>query len=127
MLGDAEITPTLAVKDLDAAKKFYGEVLGLEQINEGPAGVTYKSGSGRILVYPSEYAGTNQATYAGWTVSDIEAVVDELKGKGVEFEHYDNLGGPMELQGDLHVAGEFKSAWFKDPSGNILAIDNGGM
>ena len=127
MLGDSDISVTLAVKDIEEAKKFYGETLGLKQEKESAEGVTYRSGNTRILVYPSGYAGTNQATYAGWQVDDIEAVVNDLKSKGVAFEHYPNLMDGMALEGDIHVMGPMKSAWFKDPSGNILALDNGQM
>jgi catechol 2,3-dioxygenase-like lactoylglutathione lyase family enzyme len=126
MLGDATAIPTVAVKDLDAAKKFYGETLGLEQQDENAGGVMYKSGSGGVFVYPSEFAGSNKATYVNWSVSDLEATVADLKSKGVSFEQYDNLPG-MTRDGDIHSMGEFKATWFKDPDGNILAIDNGAM
>ena len=127
MLGDSDAAVTIAVKDVNEAKKFYGETLGLKQEKESPEGVTYRSGNTRILVYPSGYAGTNQATYAGWQVNDIEAVVNDLKSKGVTFEHYPDMMEGMTLEGDVHVMGSMKSAWFKDPSGNILALDNGQM
>jgi catechol 2,3-dioxygenase-like lactoylglutathione lyase family enzyme len=123
MLGDKSVCPTIAVKDIDEAKQFYGEVLGLELVDENPGGVMYRSGSSRMFVYPSEYAGSNQATYAEWSVTDIEAVVEALKAKGVNFEHYEDMP-ETTLEGDLHVMGELKMAWFKDPTGNILAIDN---
>jgi catechol 2,3-dioxygenase-like lactoylglutathione lyase family enzyme len=127
MLGNSNVGVTIAVSDLDAAKRFYGEVLGLEQVNEDPGGVSYKSGNSRVYVYPSDMAGTNKATYAGWSVTDIEAVVEELKAKGVSFEQYDDMPG-VTRQGDIHVMGDsFKAAWFKDPTGNILALDNGEM
>jgi catechol 2,3-dioxygenase-like lactoylglutathione lyase family enzyme len=120
MLNDSTVVAIAAVKDLDEAKKFYGETLGLTQTNENPGGVEYSSGSGRIFVYPSEYAGTNQATTANWKVDDIEAVVNELKSKGVTFEHYDMPG--TTRTDDVHDWGGEKGAWFKDPSGNILAL-----
>jgi catechol 2,3-dioxygenase-like lactoylglutathione lyase family enzyme len=127
MLGEADAAVTIAVSDMDVAKKFYGETLGLTQENESPAGVTYKSGNSRVFVYPSEYAGSNKATYAGWHVDNLEQVVDGLKSKGVQFEQYDNLPGATR-EGDIHKFGEeFAGAWFKDPSGNILALDNGAM
>jgi catechol 2,3-dioxygenase-like lactoylglutathione lyase family enzyme len=123
MLDDSNVYPTIAVKDLDEAKKFYGEVLGLEPVHEDPGGVAYKAGNSRLFVYPSEYAGTNKATYASWSVAGIEQVVEDLKAKGVSFEHYDNMPDTI-LEGDIHASGEMKIAWFKDPTGNILAIDN---
>ena len=125
MLGDATAIPTIAVKDLAVAKNFYGEVLGLEQKDENPGGVMYQSGSSGLFVYPSQYAGSNKATYVNWSVSDLEATVEELKAKGVTFEQYDMPG--MTRDGDIHSMGDFKAVWFKDPDGNILAIDNGAM
>ena len=121
MLGESNVAATIAVKDLEAAKKFYGEVLGLKFDKEDPGGVIYKSGDSRIYVYPSEFAGTNKATYAGWIVDDVEGAVEALKSKGVTFEHYKELG---ELKGDVHILGDIKGAWFKDPDGNILSLTN---
>lgn len=126
MLGDSTAIPTIAVKDIEAAKKFYGDVLGLKQKNENEGGVMYQSGSGGVFVYPSEFAGTNQATYANWSVDDLDGLVSDLKSKGVEFKQYDNMPG-ITHDGDIHSMGEFKMAWFTDPDGNILAIDNGAM
>lgn len=123
MLGQYMAYPTIAVKDIEAGKQFYGGTLGLEMVSENEGGVMYKAGDGGIFVYPSQTAGTNQATYLGWTVEDVEAEVENLKSKGVTFEHYDNMG-PMKLEGDLHVMGDMKAAWFKDPDGNILSLTN---
>jgi catechol 2,3-dioxygenase-like lactoylglutathione lyase family enzyme len=122
MLGDQDVTATIAVKNLDEAKKFYGGTLGLKQVSaEGDEAVTYRTGSSDLLVYRSQYAGTNRATAATWTVDDgIEDLVEGLKAKGVPFEHYDMPG--MTRQGELHVAEATRAAWFKDPDGNILAL-----
>lgn len=124
MLGQGKVCATIAVKDLAAAREFYGGTLGLRQEGEVPGGVKYASQEGKIFVYQSEYAGTNRATYAEWQVEDVEAVVEDLKAKGVNFEHYDMPD--TEWQGDIAVMGPMKTAWFKDPDGNILAVDNGG-
>jgi catechol 2,3-dioxygenase-like lactoylglutathione lyase family enzyme len=121
MLADSEAMATIAVRDLKKAKQFYEEVVGLKpdgEQNEG--GARYRSGNSHVFVYESRYAGTNQATAATWVVSDAEEVVRALKANGVVFEHY-NLPG-LTRQGDLHVAGSFKGAWFKDPDGNILHV-----
>ncbi len=120
MLGEATIYPTVAVKDINAAKEFYGGKLGLKAVDDQPWGVTYQSGSGKLFVYPSQVAGTNQATYASWTVDNVEAVVAELKAKGVVFEHYDDLPETTR-DGDIHTMGPMKAVWFKDPDGNILS------
>src|SRR4051794_4059737 len=87
-----EAAATLPVTDLDGAKEFYGGTLGLEQVDENPGGVFYKAGSSTVFVYPSQFAGTNQATAATFLVDDIDSAVDELRGKGVTFEEYDFPG-----------------------------------
>ena len=125
MLGDKDAIANIAVKNLETAKKFYEETLGLTQIGaEGQEVIVFRSGSSTIYVYKSQYAGTNQATALTWVVGkDIEGVVRELKAKGVTFEHY-NMPD-VTREDDIHVAGNMKVAWFKDPDGNILNIING--
>jgi len=125
MLGDKDAVANIAVKNLETAKKFYEETLGLTQIGaEGQEVIVFRSGSSTIYVYKSQYAGTNQATALTWVVGeDIEGVVQELKAKGVTFEHYDMPD--MTREDEIHVAGNMKVAWFKDPDGNILNIING--
>ena len=125
MLGDKDAVANIAVKNLEIAKKFYEETLGLTQIGaEGQEVIVFRSGSSTIYVYKSQYAGTNQATAMTWVVGkDIEGVVRELKAKGVTFEHY-NMPD-VTREDDIHVAGNMKVAWFKDPDGNILNIING--
>lgn len=122
MLGEATIFTTIAVSDLAAAKAFYGETLGLKQTDENPAGITYQSGNGRLFVYPSGTAGTNQATCAAWEVTDVRAAVDELKSKGITFETYDLPGAVWDGEIASFNDGQMQTAWFRDPDGNILAI-----
>ena len=125
MLGKFNAVATAAVRDVDAAKRFYADKLGLKQIgSEGKEAVTYKTGGDTtLLVYRSQFAGTNKATAVTWTVDDTEEEVRGLKAKGVVFEHYQMPGAT--LKGDVHVMGSMKAAWFKDPDGNILAIVGG--
>ena len=123
MLGSNDVCACLAVKDMDAAAKFYEETLGLEKSMSSPGGTFYKSGKGGVFVYPSSFAGTNQATAAAWQVDDVAGAVAELKGKGVTFEHYPDMPD-VTMEGDVHVMGDMKAAWFKDPDGNILNIVN---
>ena len=124
MLANRDALPTIAVTDLAAARKFYEGKLGLKHVATQDSEVsTYKSGSSTIVVYRSEFAGTNKATSATWGVgSEFDQIVANLKKQGVPFEHYDMPGGKQE--GDTHVFGTFKAAWFKDPDGNILHINN---
>ena len=124
MLGKADALPMIAVKDIDRARKFYEETLGLEA-KEAMGGevLEVKSGDTVINVYRSEHAGTNMATALTFDVDDIDSEVRELKDKGVFFEHFDMPG--LERQGDLYVAEGMKTAWFKDPDGNILSLFEG--
>ncbi|NML60050.1 VOC family protein [Massilia sp. RP-1-19] len=125
MLSDSEAIAMIAVKDLDAAARFYEGTLGLTRLStEGEEAITYRSGSSRLNVYRSQYAATNKATSALWNVGgDIDAVAAGLKAKGVTFEHYDMPD--MTLEGDIYRNDDFKVAWFKDPDGNILSIVSG--
>ncbi len=124
MLGGKNAAATLAVGDLQRAREFYEKTLGLETMREDAGAILYKSGDSVVLVYASAYAGTNQATGASWAVGeDFDAIVDDLRTKGVRFEHYDDLPETTR-EGDVHVMGEFKAVWFKDPDGNILNVAN---
>ena len=125
MLAERDAAATIAVKDLDRAKKFYEGILGLKPSGGQDSEVrVYQSGNSKIVVYKSQYAGTNQANAVTWGVGDdLDGVVQTLKAKGVVFEHYDLPG--LTRKGDVHVAGRFKAAWFKGPDGNILHINSG--
>lgn len=122
MLGDKEAVAMVAVKDLAKAAAFYGDILGLTVLGkQGDEVITYRSGSSKINIYKSEFAGTNKATAALWNIgSEIADVARALAGKGVNFEHYTMPG--LTLEGDLYVGAGMKVAWFKDPDGNILSI-----
>jgi catechol 2,3-dioxygenase-like lactoylglutathione lyase family enzyme len=124
MLNDSDAVATVAVKDLDVAGKFYRDTLGLDQVDaEEEEVITLRSGNTTINVYRSQYAGTNKATAVTWPVGDdLEAIVRDLKARGVVFEHYDMPNSTRK--GDIHVFGDLKVAWFKDPDGNILNLVN---
>ena len=122
MLSDKDAAANIAVKNLETARKFYQDTLGLTQVGaEGQELIVFRSGNSSINVYQSQYAGTNQATAVTWVVGEnVEDVVQALKAKGVTFEHYDMPD--MKREGDVHIAGNMKVTWFKDPDGNILNI-----
>ena len=121
MIGKADATPMIAVKDIDRAKQFYGDTLGLQTVDQmGDEVISMKSGDTRIDVYRSEFAGSNKATALTFNVADIESEVSALKDKGIFFESYDVDG--LDKQGDLYVGEGMKTAWFKDPDGNILSL-----
>ena len=121
MLGKADATPMIAVKDIDRAKQFYSGKLGLRPVQEmGGDFFMLKSGDTTLNVYRSEFAGTNKATALTFDVDDIDAEVRELKDKGITFEHYDVQG--LKADGDIYSGEGIKTAWFKDPDGNILSL-----
>ena len=124
MLGQRDAVANIAVKDLDKARVFYEETLGLKTVKEqGKEVIVFGSGSSKINVYRSQFARTNKATAVTWSVGDeIESLVRELKKRGVVFEHYDIPGATPV--GDVYVMGAMKVAWFKDPDGNILNLIN---
>ena len=124
MLADKDAMATIAVKNLAAARKFYQQKLGFSPVGPEEADVvTLRSGNSTIVVYESQLAGTNKATSATWGVgNEMDSIVRSLAKAGVPFEHYDIPG--LKREGNVHVAGDFKAAWFKDPDGNILHINN---
>jgi catechol 2,3-dioxygenase-like lactoylglutathione lyase family enzyme len=124
MLNNKNALANIAVKNLEISRKFYENILGLEEIDSvGDEVVVYKCGNAAMIVYQSQYAGTNKATSATWVVGeDMEILVKELKSKGIKFEHYDMPN--TTLKDDIHLSGDMKVAWFKDPDGNILNIIN---
>lgn len=125
MLSSHDAIAMIAVRDLRKAREFYQGTLGLKQVGaEGDEVLIFASGSSTLNVYRSKYAGTNQATALTWVVGEhLEEILRDLRAKGVTFEHYDMPG--LTLKGDVHVGGDLKVVWFKDPDGNILSIANG--
>jgi catechol 2,3-dioxygenase-like lactoylglutathione lyase family enzyme len=125
MLGGKEAMATVAVRDLQAAKKFYEGTLGLRQTEaQEQEAVTYQAGSAKLLVYRSQFAGSNKATAVTWLLGgEVEKVVKGLRSKGVTFEHYQMPG--LTIRGDIHEGQGMQAAWFKDPDGNIHALVSG--
>ena len=124
MLKDHDSSAILAVDDLDRARDFYSNLLGLQLADEGKeAGVLiYRTGATRLVVYRSEHAGTNSANAIVWGVGEeLDAIVAALEAKGAAFEHYPEIG---RLEGNVHHAGGEKLVWLKDPDGNILHINS---
>ena len=121
MLGNSQITPTIPATDIERAKKWYEEKLGLTPKEEGPEGSRYVCGDGStFLLYNSQFAGTAQHTVASWSLDDFDSVAEALRSKGVTFEDYD-LPGLKTENGIADFEG-VRAAWFKDSEGNILAI-----
>lgn len=116
------IHATVAASDLERAKTWYRERLDLEPKIEEMATAWYQfAGDTWLLVYQTGSAGTAQNTQGGWTVKDIESVMEELRGRGVVFEEYDFGEGGKTVNG-VFEAGEGKAAWFKDSEGNTFEL-----
>jgi catechol-2,3-dioxygenase len=120
-LGRFPISARAAAVDLDRARRWYEERLGLEPEHEDPGGVWYRfAGETWLYLYATPSAGTARNTIAGWAVKDIESVMAELRARGVIFEQYD-LGDVRMVDG-LADFGVAKAAWFKDSEGNIYEL-----
>ena len=126
MLDRSTVTANIPAADLERARAFYADVLGLTPVHE-MAGVMllYRTAGGSTFsVYQTEFAGQAGHTIAQWHVDDVGAVVRDLQAKGVAFEHYDLPG--VDWDGDVaSMGGVGKAAWFKDSEANILCIDDG--
>jgi catechol 2,3-dioxygenase-like lactoylglutathione lyase family enzyme len=120
MLERFDITPMLPVQDLERAKRFYEEKLGLTPESEDPGAAHYRSGSTSFDLYPTGYAGMAQHTLAAWMVDDVRAVVDELRSRGIVFEEYDMPG--LKTEDGVADLGFELAAWFKDSEGNTLSL-----
>jgi catechol 2,3-dioxygenase-like lactoylglutathione lyase family enzyme len=120
MLCDYHAYATLPAKNIERARRFYEEVLGFEPAGVSSAGVVYEARGSRILVYPSQFAGTNQATACGLEIDDLPGLVAELKSRGVKFEEYDMSTGRM-VDSIMHTP-DGDGAWLKDTEGNIIGL-----
>lgn len=127
-LRDALATATLVVTDLKRAREFYGETLGFEelgQLADEEPGMAYKCGHSTYLyVYERPTPAGSTGTVCAFGVEDVEGTVKQLQRKGVEFEEYDIPEIGLKTVNGVATQGQVKTAWFIDPFGNILAIDN---
>lgn len=122
MLKDYPVHPTIPVTDLERAKAFYEQKLGLTPDKSTHEGQSYSAGENtKIYIYQREPSKSDH-TLAGFNVDNIEEVVDELTGKGITFEQYNIPGGLVTNEKGISTIGDTKAAWFKDPDGNILGI-----
>ncbi|MDQ3954939.1 MAG: VOC family protein [Actinomycetota bacterium] len=120
MLDISDVFATIPAQDLERAKAFYADKLGLKPDEERPEGLRYVCGQGHFLLFKSSGEPSGAHTQLGFDVADLEAVVAQLRDNGVEFEEYD-LPGLKTENGIAEIDGE-KSAWFKDSEGNLLAV-----
>jgi catechol 2,3-dioxygenase-like lactoylglutathione lyase family enzyme len=121
MLTNAAIATTIPVVDLNRAKAFYQDKLGLKTADDVPGGAMLEAGEGqRIYLYEREPTKADH-TVIGFHVDDVEKEVNELKGKGIVFEEYDMPN--LKTENFIATIGTWKAAWFKDTEGNILSIN----
>ena len=120
MLRKSAICAYIPASDIDRARKFYEEKVGLEPREVYAGGVIYECGGSEVFLYPTPNAGTSKASQAFWAVTDVESEVNELKRRGVKFEEYDMPG--ISMKNGIATGGGAKTAWFKDTEGNILAV-----
>ena len=119
MLETNKAFSSFSVNDLQKAKQFYAQTLGLK-VKESPEGLELNAGQQSIFVYPKPNHEPATFTVLNFQVNNIDAVVDDLKQKGVNFEHYEG-----EIKTDakgIHRDNGPTIAWFKDPAGNILSV-----
>lgn len=128
MLKDSSVATRLPARDLDRARKFYSDNLGLEPVEDRPGGLRYRSGNSFFVLFKSAGQASGNHTQMGWEVDDIEETVAALKARGVVFEEYD-LPGLKTVNGIAEIEGNYPSrgigergAWFKDSEGNLLGI-----
>jgi catechol 2,3-dioxygenase-like lactoylglutathione lyase family enzyme len=125
MLNDSTVTANVPASDLDRARSFYADTLGLTPVDENPGGLVYTTAGGTsFFLYQTEFAGQAGHTIAQWHVSNVGDEVKALKAKGLQFEHYDMPG--VTWDGDVAtMEGMGSAAWFKDSEGNIMCLDDG--
>jgi catechol 2,3-dioxygenase-like lactoylglutathione lyase family enzyme len=121
MLAERPIHTALPAADLERARRFYAEKLGLTPESEVPGGLFYRCGENtQFLLFPSQGAASGTHTQAGWIVDDIEAEVANLKARGVVFEEYDTPD--LKTVNSVATTGQTKAAWLKDSEGNLLVL-----
>ncbi|MER5842949.1 VOC family protein [Streptomyces prasinus] len=129
LLARGRVATRLPAQDLERARRFYSEKLGLEPVDERPGGLLYRCGGTEFAVFRSAGASPGTFTQMGWQVDDVEAVVSELRRRGVAFEVVDLPGlrtedGIAEIEGNYPSKGARgeRAAWFRDSEGNLLGI-----
>ena len=128
MWEDAEVATRLPTTNLNRARAFYADKLGLEPAEERPGGLLYRLGRTRFALFASGGAASGEHTQMAFDVPDLEAVVDELRRRGVVFEDVDVPGlhtvdGIAEVEGNYPSKGTGeRAAWFRDSEGNLLGI-----
>jgi len=126
MLTDKKVKAFVITANAQASKKFYSEVLGFKLLSEDDYGLEFEMQNSllRVSITTEENAAPQKHTVLGWCVPDIDETVGLLKGKGISFERYGFL--QQDEKGIWQAEGGTKVAWFKDPNGNLLSVDQQG-
>ncbi len=119
-MNDFRAFAVLPASDVERARQWYKEKLGLEHSRAEFGGYWYECGGCTIALTPGRFAGPAQSSSAGWIVEDIESVMETLRSRGVVFEEYSQPG--LKTQDGLFSLGPVRAAWFRDTEGNILQI-----
>ena len=120
MLGDYSMHVVLLSLDLAQSRVFYHDKLGLEILDENQEAITFRTGSTELAVTKSTTGTSDEQTQAGWHVDDLEAVLRDLRARGVEIQEYDLLG--LKTVDGIADIGFADAAWIVDPHGNALGI-----
>jgi catechol 2,3-dioxygenase-like lactoylglutathione lyase family enzyme len=129
MLEKSNVSTRIPAQDLERARTFYEDKLGLVPLEERPGGLRYRCGNGFFSLFQSSGTASGDHTQMAWEVDDIVSTVEFLRSRGVRFEEYDvpglkTVNGIAEVSGNYpstRAAGE-KGAWFRDSEGNLLAL-----
>jgi catechol 2,3-dioxygenase-like lactoylglutathione lyase family enzyme len=128
-LKEGAVATRLPAQDLERARAFYADKLGLEPSEERPGGLLYRCARGEFVLFQSAGAPSGAHTQMAWEVDDIEAIVGQLRAAGVALEEYDlpgmkTVGGIAEVSGNYPSKGGIgeRAAWFRDSEGNLIGI-----
>ena len=129
MLKNSSVATRIPAQDLERARRFYADKLGLEPVEERPGGLRFRCGNGWFSLFQSTGTASGSHTQMAWEVDDIESTVEELRSRGVVFEEYDfpgmkTINGIAVVEGNYPSSGATgeKAAWFRDSEGNLFGI-----
>jgi catechol 2,3-dioxygenase-like lactoylglutathione lyase family enzyme len=129
MLKSAKVATRLPAQDLERARTFYSEKLGLDPVEERPGGMRYECGEGEFALFESAGASSGDHTQMAFEVEDIEATIEDLRGRGLSFEEFDmpgmeTVGGIAKVPGNYPSRGGKgeRAVWFRDSEGNLLGM-----
>ena len=130
MLADSDVATRLPAQDLERARAFYAEKLGLEPVEERPGGLRYRCGESFFVIFQSGGRASGTHTQMAISVPDLDPVVAALREHGLEFDEPDPIFGPPDPNGAVHIDGAYPSTgaigeravWFHDSEGNLIGI-----